>query len=80
MKELTTPTGLARLFAGALLVTALGAAPVLAQTKAPEAKTETKAAPKPRTEKSIECSKKADEKKLHGAERKKFREECKKAG
>ena len=38
-----------------------------------------KAEPKPRTEKSKECSKQADTKKLHGKERQKFREECKKA-
>ncbi|MBY0613144.1 MAG: phosphate starvation-inducible protein PsiF [Beijerinckiaceae bacterium] len=66
------------------LAASLGAAPSFAQPaptasgKSPAA--ETKAAPKPRTEKSIECSKQADAKKLHGAERKKFREECKKAG
>jgi psiF repeat len=33
---------------------------------------------KPRTEKSIECSKQADAKKLHGKERKIFRDKCKK--
>jgi psiF repeat len=58
-----------------------------AQTTAPaktEAKTETKApaekkAEKPRTAASLECSKEADAKGLHGKERKKFRSECKKA-
>ena len=61
-----------------------------AQTAAPAAKdatkTETKAAPaaaekradKPRTAASLECSKEADAKGLHGKERKKFRSECKK--
>lgn len=33
---------------------------------------------KPRTAKSLECSKQADAKGLHGKERKKFRSECKK--
>jgi hypothetical protein len=62
-----------------------------AQTAAPAAKdatkTETKApapaekkAEKPRTAASLECSKEADAKGLHGKERKKFRSECKKGG
>jgi hypothetical protein len=33
---------------------------------------------KPRTAESMECSKEADAKGLHGKERKKFRSECKK--
>ena len=37
-----------------------------------------KAAPKERTAKSIECSKQADAKGLHGKERQKFRSKCKK--
>jgi hypothetical protein len=32
---------------------------------------------KPRSAKSIECSKRADAKNLHGKERRKFRSECK---
>jgi phosphate-selective porin len=55
-----------------------------AKTEAPKAdtKTETKApadkkAEKPRTPGSLECSKEADAKGLHGKERKKFRSECK---
>jgi len=56
-------------------------------TPAPAAKTaaEPKMAPaekkaeKPRTTASLECSKEADAKGLHGKERKKFRSECKKA-
>ena len=55
-----------------------------AQTTAPAAKTDApKAAPaekkaeKPRTAASLECSKEADAKGLHGKERKKFRSECK---
>ena len=50
----------------------------VAQTAAPAAKPAA-AAPKPkkeRTAKSIECSKQADAKGLHGKERKKFRSEC----
>jgi hypothetical protein len=35
------------------------------------------AATKPRTAESIECSKQADAKGLHGKERKKFRAQCK---
>ena len=60
-----------------------------AQTTAPApaapAATATPAAPaakkaqKPRTAASLECSKEADTKGLHGKERKKFRSDCKKA-
>jgi hypothetical protein len=62
----------------------LFATPVFAQsTAAPAAKSDT-AAPmaktsKPRTAESLECSKEADAKGLHGKERKKFRSECKKS-
>ena len=62
----------------------LFATPVFAQsTAAPAAKSDT-AAPmaktsKPRTAESLECSKEADAKGLHGKERKKFRSECKRA-
>ena len=59
----------------------------IAQTPAPAAKPApapaSKMAPaakkmeKPRTAASIECSKEADAKGLHGKERKKFRSECK---
>ena len=53
-----------------------------AQTAAPAAKdaapAATAKAPKPHTAESIECSKEADAKGLHGKERKKFRSECKK--
>jgi hypothetical protein len=61
----------------------LFATPVFAQsTAAPAAKSD--AAPAAKTAKvhspeSIECSKEADEKGLHGKERKKFRSECKRA-
>ncbi|MFB9263590.1 PsiF family protein [Bradyrhizobium erythrophlei] len=79
ISTLATATALASLLA-------IGTA--YAQTAAPAAKdaapkTET-AAPaskkeaKPRTAESLECSKEADAKGLHGKERKKFRSECKK--
>ena len=49
-----------------------------AQTTAPAAKADTKA-PVVHSAASLECSKEADAKGLHGKERKKFRSECKKA-
>ena len=49
----------------------------MATTPAPAAKAKT--APKEHSAKSIECSKQADAKGLHGKERQKFRSECKKA-
>ena len=72
------------------LTAALGAAlllfatPVFAQTTAAPAAKSDAAAPaaktsKPRSAESLECSKEADAKGLHGKERKKFRSECKKA-
>ena len=80
ISSLATATALASLL---LMGTAF------AQTAAPAAKdatkAETKMAPaekkeaKPRTAESLECSKEADAKGLHGKERKKFRSECKKA-
>jgi hypothetical protein len=63
------------------------ASSAFAQSTAPAAKSDTKtdtAAPadkkmaKPHSAESIECSKEADAKGLHGKERKKFRAECKK--
>ena len=64
----------------------LFASPVLAQTAAaPAAKSDAaapaatdKKAAKPHTAASLECSKEADAKGLHGKERKKFRSDCKK--
>ena len=52
---------------------ALAQTPAPAATPAPSAK-----AAKPRTAASLECSKEADAKGLHGKERKKFRSDCKK--
>ena len=49
----------------------------------PPASASTKMVGKPpvvRTEASLECSKEADAKGLHGKERKKFRSDCKKTG
>jgi hypothetical protein len=66
------------------------AGPAFAQSTAPATAPATKMAPatktapakaKPeRTAVSLECSKQADAKKLHGEERKKFRSACKKNG
>jgi CelD/BcsL family acetyltransferase involved in cellulose biosynthesis len=60
--------------------------PAFAQTTAPatpapaaKAVPAEKKAAKPRTAASLQCSKDADAKKLHGKERKKFMSECKKA-
>ena len=57
-------------FAGSAL--AQGAAP------APAATTTAKKAEKPRTPESLACSKEADDKGLHGKDRKKFMSQCKK--
>ncbi len=67
------------LLATAATVALLGTGMAYAQTPAPAEKPAAAAKTKaPRTEKSIECSKQADAKGLHGKERKKFRSECKK--
>jgi hypothetical protein len=75
--------------AAAAVASLLLMSPVFAQstTPAPAAKTAPapKAAPaekkaeKPRSAASLQCSKDADAKTLHGKERKKFMSECKKA-
>jgi hypothetical protein len=61
---------------GTVFVCSLLAGPALAQapTPAPAAKTK---AEKPRTAVSLDCSKQADAKGLHGKERHKFRSKCK---
>ena len=74
-------------FASLMLIGAASAQTPAAPAAAPAAKaapadtkaTATKTA-KPRTEISLECSKQADAKGLHGKERHKFRAECKKGG
>ena len=53
-------------------------APAAKTAPAPKAVTEKKAE-KPRTAASMQCSKDADAKGVHGKERKKFMSECKKA-
>jgi hypothetical protein len=58
-------------FAGSAL--AQGTAPAAAP-----AATTAKKAEKPRTPESLACSKEADEKALHGKDRKKFMSQCKK--
>ena len=67
-----------------LLLMGAASAQTTAPAKSDATKTETKApaekkAEKPRTPGSLECSKEADAKGLHGKERRKFRSECKKA-
>ena len=70
-------------FASLLLMSSAFAQTTAPAAPAPAAKT----APAPKAEKapvvhtaaSLECSKEADAKGLHGKERKKFRSECKKA-
>ena len=67
-----------------LLLMGAASAQTAAPAKTEATKTEAKApaekkAEKPRTAASLECSKEADAKGLHGKERKKFRSECKKA-
>ena len=71
--KIISSRALATAFASMLL---MGSA--FAQTPTPAAKTDTKA-PMARSAASLECSKEADAKGLHGKERKKFRSECKKA-
>ena len=54
-------------------------APAAKTAPAPKAAPAEKKADKPRTAASMECSKEADTKGVHGKERKKFMSECKKA-
>lgn len=79
ISSLATATAVA-----SLLLMGAASAQTTAPAKTEATKTETKApaekkAEKPRTAESLECSKEADAKGLHGKERKKFRSECKKA-
>jgi hypothetical protein len=75
--------------AAAALASLLLASPAFAQTTPPASstpaatapaktttKTTTKTSDKPRSPESLECSKQADEKGLHGKERHKFRSQC----
>src|SRR5437763_6737059 len=75
MMTIASRTAAAAAFASLLLMSS-----AYAQTTPPAAApaaTEKKAE-KPRTAASLECSKEADAKGLHGKERKKFRSDCKK--
>ena len=63
------------LISSALAQTTAPATPAPATKMAPAEKK----AEKPRTAESLQCSKDADAKSLHGKERKKFMSECKKA-
>ncbi|TPQ32429.1 phosphate starvation-inducible protein PsiF [Bradyrhizobium guangdongense] len=72
--------------AAVALASLLATGTAFAQTAAPAAKTDTKTTAtaattekkpaKERSAESLECSKQADAKGLHGKERKKFRSEC----
>jgi phosphate-selective porin len=71
-------------FASLLLMSSAFAQTTTPATPAPAAKTAPmapaeKKAQKPRTAASLECSKEADAKGVHGKERKKMMSECKKA-
>jgi phosphate-selective porin len=75
---LATTVASLMLAGSAFAQTATPATPAAPATKMAPAKT---AAPKEKTERtaaSLECSKQADAKGLHGKERKKFRSDCKK--
>ena len=79
ISALATATALASLL---LMGGAFAQTTAPAKTEAPKMeapKTEAAKEAKPRTAGSLECSKEADAKGLHGKERKKFRSECKKA-
>ncbi|NGX95757.1 MAG: phosphate starvation-inducible protein PsiF [Candidatus Afipia apatlaquensis] len=80
---LATTVASLMLAGAAFAQTAAPAAPAASATKAEPAKTAPAkmGAPKEKAERSaasLECSKQADAKGLHGKERKKFRSECKK--
>ncbi len=72
MMTIASRTAAAIAFASLLLMSS-----AYAQTATAPAATEKKAE-KPRSAASLECSKEADAKGLHGKERKKFRSDCKK--
>ncbi|MGA7993287.1 MAG: PsiF family protein [Bradyrhizobium sp.] len=68
-------------FASLFLISSAFAQTTAPATPAPATKMAPaeKKAEKPRTAESLQCSKDADAKSLHGKERKKFMSECKKA-
>jgi hypothetical protein len=67
------------LASSAFAQTTTPAAPAPAAKTAPAPKATEKKAEAPRTAASLQCSKDADAKGVHGKERKKFMSECKKA-
>jgi invasion protein IalB len=73
---------ISRRIAAAALASLFFAGSALAQTTAPAAApaatTPAKKAEKPRTPESLACSKEADDKNIHGKDRKKFMSQCKK--
>ena len=76
---LVTAAASLMLVGSAFAQTAAPATPAAPSAKTAPAKAETPKAAKPeRTAASLECSKQADAKGLHGKERKKFRSDCKK--
>lgn len=73
-------TKISRRAVALIFASSLMAAPALAQTAAPAPATTPAPAAKPakpHSAASIECSKEADAKGLHGKERQKFRSQCK---
>jgi ribosomal protein L12E/L44/L45/RPP1/RPP2 len=66
------------LMSSAFAQTPAAPAPAAKSAAEPKMAPSEKKAEKPRTEASLECSKEADAKGLHGKERKKFRADCKK--
>ena len=73
---MTLASRLAAVALASLLATGTAFAQTAAPAKADAAATADKKAPKERSAESLECSKQADAKGLHGKERKKFRSEC----
>jgi hypothetical protein len=67
------------LFSSAYAQTPATPAPAAKSAPADKMAPAEKKAEKPRTAESLECSKEADTKGVHGKERKKFMSECKKA-
>ena len=65
------------LVAAIAVLALLGTGASYAQAPAPAPDTAQTGKNKPRTAKSLECSKQADEKGLHGKPRKKFLSQCK---
>ncbi|MBI3700942.1 MAG: phosphate starvation-inducible protein PsiF [Afipia sp.] len=78
MKLFSTPTIAAAVASFVLIGSAVAQTTATPSTTTTKSQPAEKKAEKPRTAESIECSKEADAKGLHGKERKKFRSECKK--